>query len=473
MREARRLGMPVIALVDTNCDPDEADYIIPGNDDAIRSCALIVRAIADGIAAGQTQGHREGARPRPRRRTAAVPRPSRRSLPRAEPLRRACRRRRGPRRRGDPRGSRRRQEPARRGAACQRSRAWQRSPWQRSRRPSPLADRAAPTTVLRRPRHDPSSRGRACRGSRAEPQTEEETRDTSISAALVKELRDATGARDDGLQARAGGDRRRPRGRAHAPAREGHGAAAKRAGRATTEGMVGYTHRRRRRGTIVAVGCETEPVSKNEEFQAFAQTCCSRPSTRTVPRRSTSLDEERVELVGEARREHRGRRRRALSRRATASVVAAYVHPPANKIGVLVDSSRRRRGARAAARDAHLVRGARVDDARRGARRRDRGRERDLPQLRRGRVEAGAGTGEDRRRHAREALLRGPARAHRAGVDPRPSKTVGQALAEARCARSSSFKRLSVADRLRAVRDNASRDRRTLRGAVPLSAACC
>jgi small subunit ribosomal protein S2 len=55
VREARRLGVPIIALVDTNCDPDEADYIIPGNDDAIRSCSLIVRAIADGIAAGQTR----------------------------------------------------------------------------------------------------------------------------------------------------------------------------------------------------------------------------------------------------------------------------------------------------------------------------------------------------------------------------------------------------------------------------------
>ena len=40
VREARRLGMPVIALVDTNCDPDESDYPIPGNDDAIRSCSL-------------------------------------------------------------------------------------------------------------------------------------------------------------------------------------------------------------------------------------------------------------------------------------------------------------------------------------------------------------------------------------------------------------------------------------------------
>jgi small subunit ribosomal protein S2 len=53
VREARRLGLPVIALVDTNCDPDEADYVIPGNDDAIRSCSLVIRAIADGIDDGR------------------------------------------------------------------------------------------------------------------------------------------------------------------------------------------------------------------------------------------------------------------------------------------------------------------------------------------------------------------------------------------------------------------------------------
>ena len=53
VREARRLGLPVIALVDTNCDPDEADYVIPGNDDAIRSCSLVIKAIADGISAGR------------------------------------------------------------------------------------------------------------------------------------------------------------------------------------------------------------------------------------------------------------------------------------------------------------------------------------------------------------------------------------------------------------------------------------
>src|SRR5581483_5524305 len=55
VREARRLGLPVIALVDTNCDPDEADYVIPGNDDAIRSCSLVIKAVADGIAAGKTK----------------------------------------------------------------------------------------------------------------------------------------------------------------------------------------------------------------------------------------------------------------------------------------------------------------------------------------------------------------------------------------------------------------------------------
>ena len=53
VREARRLGLPIVALVDTNCDPDEADFVVPGNDDAIRSCSVIARAIADAIDEGQ------------------------------------------------------------------------------------------------------------------------------------------------------------------------------------------------------------------------------------------------------------------------------------------------------------------------------------------------------------------------------------------------------------------------------------
>src|SRR5881296_458724 len=54
--EARKLGIPVIAIVDTNADPDEVDYVIPGNDDAIRSVALVTRIIADALAEGRQEG---------------------------------------------------------------------------------------------------------------------------------------------------------------------------------------------------------------------------------------------------------------------------------------------------------------------------------------------------------------------------------------------------------------------------------
>ncbi len=53
VREAQRLRIPIIGLVDTNCDPDGIDYVIPGNDDAIRSCALITRAIGTVVAEGR------------------------------------------------------------------------------------------------------------------------------------------------------------------------------------------------------------------------------------------------------------------------------------------------------------------------------------------------------------------------------------------------------------------------------------
>ena len=55
VKEARKLGIPLVALVDTNCDPDEVDYVIPGNDDAIRSCAVIVKAMARAVADGRAQ----------------------------------------------------------------------------------------------------------------------------------------------------------------------------------------------------------------------------------------------------------------------------------------------------------------------------------------------------------------------------------------------------------------------------------
>ena len=49
MLEAKRLGIPVVAIVDTNCDPDDADYIIPGNDDAIRAISLFTSIIANAV----------------------------------------------------------------------------------------------------------------------------------------------------------------------------------------------------------------------------------------------------------------------------------------------------------------------------------------------------------------------------------------------------------------------------------------
>jgi len=52
VKEARKLGIPIIAITDTNCDPDLIDYVVPGNDDAIRSCGLITRVIADAVKAG-------------------------------------------------------------------------------------------------------------------------------------------------------------------------------------------------------------------------------------------------------------------------------------------------------------------------------------------------------------------------------------------------------------------------------------
>ena len=53
VKEAKKLGIPVIAIVDTNCDPDDADYIIPGNDDAIRALKLISGALADAVIEGK------------------------------------------------------------------------------------------------------------------------------------------------------------------------------------------------------------------------------------------------------------------------------------------------------------------------------------------------------------------------------------------------------------------------------------
>jgi small subunit ribosomal protein S2 len=54
VREAKKLGIPIVAVLDTNCDPDDVDFAIPGNDDAIRSGALLTRVIADAVIEGKS-----------------------------------------------------------------------------------------------------------------------------------------------------------------------------------------------------------------------------------------------------------------------------------------------------------------------------------------------------------------------------------------------------------------------------------
>jgi small subunit ribosomal protein S2 len=53
VKEARKLGIPVFAIVDTNCDPDEVDYVIPANDDALKSIQMIMKAVADALIEGR------------------------------------------------------------------------------------------------------------------------------------------------------------------------------------------------------------------------------------------------------------------------------------------------------------------------------------------------------------------------------------------------------------------------------------
>jgi small subunit ribosomal protein S2 len=67
VREAQRLRIPIIGLVDTNCDPDGIDYVIPGNDDAIRSCAAVTQAVGDVVAQGHNVFRAEEERARQER----------------------------------------------------------------------------------------------------------------------------------------------------------------------------------------------------------------------------------------------------------------------------------------------------------------------------------------------------------------------------------------------------------------------
>ena len=81
--EARKLGLPVVAVVDTNCDPDVIDYVIPGNDDAIRSGSLMCHIIADAVVEGRfiAKHRRQMAPPAAEEASAPTPRPRRAQPP--------------------------------------------------------------------------------------------------------------------------------------------------------------------------------------------------------------------------------------------------------------------------------------------------------------------------------------------------------------------------------------------------------
>ncbi len=153
---------------------------------------------------------------------------------------------------------------------------------------------------------------------------------TTISASLVKELREQTGA---GMMdcKRALEETSGDLDAAKRILRErGMAQAGKRAERSTPEGLVGYRIADGK-GTLVAVGCETEPVSKNEDFQAFAAEVLE-TAVAGGPDAVESLREERQELVAKL-----GENIQIVgASQFSGDTIAAYVHPPANKIGAMV-----------------------------------------------------------------------------------------------------------------------------------------
>lgn len=153
---------------------------------------------------------------------------------------------------------------------------------------------------------------------------------TEISASLVKELRESTGA---GMMAckqalqETGGDLEAARTLLR---EKGMAAAGKRADRATTEGLVGVILEDGV-ASIVGLGCETEPVSKNDAFQAFGVKVL-RAVHADGPDAVAGFDGERTELIATLGENIVI----AGAERYQGGTLAAYVHPPANKIGVVV-----------------------------------------------------------------------------------------------------------------------------------------
>ena len=279
--EARKLKIPVIGIVDTNCDPDEVDYVIPGNDDALRSIKLFVVA-----------RRRRRAR-RPGRARVAPCRSRRRRRPSRPP-------------------------PTRPPGWCARRRSAARSAPRPRRRPRRRARRAASVDCAGR---EPISAGvflyRADVGRGFSPAawrhrsgahgTDGEV--MAITAEMVKQLREKTGA---GMMdckaalAEADGDMEKA---VDILRKKGVATAAKSAGRATSEGVVGhYIHPGGKVGVLVEVNCETDFVARTDDFQALAKELAMHIAAADP--RYVSRDEVPAEVLEKEKEIYRGAVRR-------------------------------------------------------------------------------------------------------------------------------------------------------------------
>ena len=157
---------------------------------------------------------------------------------------------------------------------------------------------------------------------------------TAISASLVKELRDQTGAPmmdcKRALQ-EANGDIEAAK---RLLRERGIASAAKRAGRTTAEGVV-LLKMGDGRGSLVAIGCETEPVSKNDEFRAFAERVLEAAYSTYLADKVDDLEVERNDLIAKIG-ENIAIVGTVTFEAVDGASIEGYVHPPANKLGVLV-----------------------------------------------------------------------------------------------------------------------------------------
>ena len=357
--EAKKLGIPVIGILDTNCDPDEVQYPIPGNDDAIRSVSLLTRIIADAAAEGLIQRHQK---PEAEGNVSAVeplaeweqellqavrPPSSRRPRPRRSPRRGrgrevakvveavgGCRRGGRDRVRGRRRG-RRRGRGRREGAAAESEADAETPPPSPSKTTSPgdITDMA------------------------------------NFTLEDVKTLREqlGTGMVDTkNALVEADGDLEKAIEILRLKGAKGN---AKRADRSTAEGLVAAVDNGDGTATLIELACETDFVAKGDKFVALADRVLaavaaaradSVEAALAAPRRRQDRRRRHRRGGGDPRREGRAPSRPSRHGRAVLDLPAQDVEGPAPAGRRRPRLRRRRRRDRSLRRAAHLVRRPRV-----------------------------------------------------------------------------------------------------------------